>query len=90
MTDTTRDLIQSLTNALEVLYKEAVTAPYSQTLVIGGIAHPIPIGSDLLARDAIYAHLLTRAHAFLAQPEPERLTDEEILNLPEVEALPDD
>ena len=67
---TEHDLIQSLTNALEVLYKEAVTAPYSQTLVIGGIAHPIPIGNDLLARDAIYADLLFRARAYLDQPEP--------------------
>ena len=79
MTDTNpRDLIQQLANALETLQKEAVTTPHNQTIVVGGVAHPIPIGNDLLARDALHAHLLDRARAYLAQPEPEGPTDEEI------------
>jgi hypothetical protein len=68
---TDRELIQRLADALEVLHKEAVTTPHNQTIVVGGVAHPIPIGSDLIARDAIYAHLLDRARARLAEPEPQ-------------------
>jgi hypothetical protein len=81
MTDTTRDLIQRLADALEALQKEAVTTPHNQTIVVGGVAHPIPIGNDLLARDALHAHLLDRARAFLSQPEPERPTDDELWEL---------
>jgi hypothetical protein len=76
---TDRELIQRLADALEVLHKEAVTTPHNQTIVVGGVAHPIPIGSDLIARDAIYAHLLDRARARLAQPEPQGPTDEGLL-----------
>lgn len=68
---TERDLIRQLTNALEVLQKESVTTPYNQTIVVGGVAHSIPIGNDVMARDAIYADLLFRARAYLDQPEPE-------------------
>lgn len=68
---TERDLIQRLADALEALQKEAVTTPHNQTIVVGGVAHRIPIGSDVLARDALHAHLLDRARAFLSQPEPE-------------------
>jgi hypothetical protein len=78
MTDTTRDLIQRLADALEALQKEAVTTPHNQTIVVGGVAHPIPIGNDLLARDSLHAHLLDRARAYLAQPEPEGLPSDYI------------
>ena len=78
---TERDLIQRLADALEALQKEAVTTPHNQTIVVGGVAHPIPIGNDLLARDALHAHLLDRARAFLSQPEPEGLADEELLQI---------
>jgi hypothetical protein len=63
-------LIKELADALEVLQKEAVTTPHLQIIVVGGVAHPVPIGNDLLARDALYTHLLNRARAYLAQPEP--------------------
>jgi hypothetical protein len=82
MTDTNpRDLIQDLADALETLQKEAVTTSNNQVIVVGGVSHPIPIGNDLLARDALYGHLLSRARAYLAQPEPEEPTNEEILAL---------
>jgi len=87
MTDTTRDLIQRMADALEALQKEAVTTPHNQTIVVGGVAHPIPIGNDLLARDALHAHLLDRARAYLAQAEPEEPTVMEIIALAdEIEA----
>ena len=82
-----RDLIRQLTNALEVLQKESVTTPYNQTIVVGGVAHSIPIGNDVMARDAIYADLLFRARDYLSQPEPEGPTVMEIIELAdEIEA----
>ena len=74
-----RDLIQDLASALETLQKEAVTTSNNQVIVVGGVSHPIPIGNDLLARDALYGHLLSRASDYLAQPEPEGPTDERLL-----------
>ena len=82
-----RDLIRQLTNALEVLQKESVTTPYNQTIVVGGVAHSIPIGNDVMARDAIYADLLFRARPYLGQPEPKEPTVMEIIALAdEIEA----
>ena len=84
---TERDLIQRLADELDALQKEAVTTPHNQTIVVGGVAHPIPIGNDLLARDALHAHLLDRARAYLSQPEPEGPTVMEIIALAdEIEA----
>jgi len=64
MTDTTRDLIQrlteELTNAIRVIHNEDGTHHISTS-----------------------APVLDEAHAYLAQPEPEGLTDEEILDLSE-------
>jgi hypothetical protein len=58
-----------------------VTTPYSQTIEIDGIRHAIPIGKDILAQDAVYADLMDRARAILAQPELQGPSDEAIMRL---------
>jgi hypothetical protein len=56
---------------MDTLYRQSVTTPYSQTIEIDGIRHAIPVGKDILAQDAVYADLMDRARAALAQPEPQ-------------------
>jgi hypothetical protein len=74
-------LCAELLSAMNTLYKQSVTTPYSQTIEIDGIRHAIPTGKDILAQDAVYADLIDRARAALAQPAPQGPTDEEILAL---------
>jgi len=74
-----RALCAELLGAVDMLYKQSVTTPYSQTIELDGVLHPIPIGKDILAQDAIYAHLMDSARAALATPPPEPPTDEELL-----------
>jgi hypothetical protein len=69
MTDTFRALCAELLSAMDTLYRQSVTTPYSQAIEIDGIRHAIPIGKDILAQDAVYADLMDRARAALAQPE---------------------
>jgi len=63
-----RALCKELLGAVDTLYKQSVTTPYSQTIELDGVLHPIPIGKDILAQDAIYAHLMDNARAALATP----------------------
>ena len=73
-----RALCAELLGAVNTLYKQSVTTPYSLTIEIDGVLHSIPIGRDILAQDAIYAHLINSAQAALATPPPKPPTDEEI------------
>jgi hypothetical protein len=73
-----RALCTELLSAMDTLYKQSVTTSYSQTIEINGIRHAIPIGKDILAQDAVYADLLDRTRAALAQPEPQGPTNEEL------------
>ena len=76
-----RALCAELLGAVDTLYKQSVTTPYSQTIELDGVLHPIPIGKDILAQDAIYAYLMDSARAALATPPPEAPTDEKLDDL---------
>lgn len=85
-----RALCVELFRACETLYKQSVTTCHFQTIKLSNGEHPIPLGNDILAQDAVFGYLLHRARAALAKHSSPKIdhflgaiSDEQIRNLAE-------